>query len=168
MFHFFDSDVFIPLMVFAIPIVAIVGGITAGIVRSIGNQRLVELAHRERIAALERGVDPSKLPPLPTMEESRDMGDAGWSGASRGLYNSHHSDRRRSQGLMIGGIVTLFTGIGLMLFFHVLNEGTEHVWAVGMIPAAVGLALLLSAMIVRPRDGGMPPSPPAPPAPPSV
>ena len=59
------AEFFVPFLVFAIPIIAIVGGITAGIVRTLGRQRLIELAQRERIAAIERGVDPSKLPPLP-------------------------------------------------------------------------------------------------------
>src|SRR5207248_4823258 len=55
-----DGETFLPFLIFSIPIVAIVGGITAGIVRTLGNQRLMELAQRERIAAIERGVDPSK------------------------------------------------------------------------------------------------------------
>jgi len=48
----------------AIPIVAIVGGISMGIVRLLTAARLEELARKERIAAIERGVDPSKLPPV--------------------------------------------------------------------------------------------------------
>ena len=38
--------------VFAIPMVAIIGGITMGILRVQGQQRLAELARRERIAAI--------------------------------------------------------------------------------------------------------------------
>lgn len=49
---------------FAIPIIAIIGGITLAIIRTTGQQRLAELERRERIAAIERGVDPSKLPPM--------------------------------------------------------------------------------------------------------
>ena len=38
----------------------------------------------------------------------------------------------------------------------------EHVWAVGIVPASVGVALLLSSFLVRPhRNGGGPGGPPA-------
>src|SRR2546426_9891232 len=60
-----DVSDFLPFFIFAIPIIAIVGGITAGIVRTIGPQRLMERAQRGRIAAIERGVDPAKPPPRP-------------------------------------------------------------------------------------------------------
>ena len=59
-----DSDWIVPLFALAIPIVAITGGIVVAVVRALGRQRMIELAQRERIAAIERGVDPSKLPPL--------------------------------------------------------------------------------------------------------
>jgi len=151
----FDSDVFVPLFVFAIPIVAIVGGITAGIVRTLGQQRLVELAQRERIAAIERGVDPSKLPPMPV------TGGSGWEGS--GVYASFADlSRRRAQGLMIGGLVCTFVGVALAIFLRIVPDGEDanRAWAVGLIPAAVGLALLLSAMIVRPKDDGTSSGPP--------
>ena len=144
-----DGDTFVPILIFAIPIVAIVGGITAGIVRTLGNQRLMELAQRERIAAIERGVDPSKLPPMPVA-----MTDHGSWGGSMYLSPQDYA-RRRSQGLMIGGLVCLFVGVALAVFLSLVNDGAEHgAWAVGLIPAAVGAALILSAFIVRPRDEG--------------
>src|SRR5207245_3354338 len=43
---FASDDAIVPLVVFCIPIVAIVGGITAGIVRTISRHRLIELAQR--------------------------------------------------------------------------------------------------------------------------
>lgn len=137
----FEPEAFIPYMVFAIPIIAIVGGITIAIVRSLGRQRLIELAQQERIAAIQRGVDPSKLPPLPhlTMDDDTPIG----------LPVAEH-DRRRAQGLLIGGIVTLAVGIGLTAFLAVIDE-SERVWAIGLIPSMVGLALLLSAWIVAPK-----------------
>ena len=55
------------VVLFTIPIVAIIGGITAGIVKSVHRQRLLELAQKERIAAIERGVDLEKLPDNPTV-----------------------------------------------------------------------------------------------------
>lgn len=133
-------DVIAPVLVFSIPILAIVGGITAGIVKTVSRHRLIELAQRERIAMIERGLDPSKLPPLPIDE---DLGPAThW---TRTDYA-----RRRAQGLMIGGFVTLAVGISLgVMLYYVADE--PGVWAVGAIPGAVGLALLVSGFLVRPK-----------------
>jgi hypothetical protein len=132
---------FLPFMIFAIPIVAIVGGITAGIVKTLGQQRLMELAQRERIAAIERGVDPSKLPPMPIPGDDHAM-----------MYHSYGEYAlRRSHGLMIGGIVTLAVGIGLTAFLYF--AGGDRSWSVGIIPLMVGLALLVSAWVVRPKGG---------------
>jgi hypothetical protein len=142
----FGPDVLVPFFVFAIPIVAITGGITAGIVRTIGRQRLIELAQRERIAAIERGVDPSKLAPLPPVSD--------WDG----WRDSGYSPQRRSQGLMIGGLVTLAAGLGMIAFLSMMRpDGEKNIWAVGLIPTFVGVALLISAWIVSPRGGDQAP-----------
>src|SRR6185436_14826036 len=110
----------------AIPIVAIVGGITAGIIRTLGRQRLIELAQRERIAAIERGVDPSKLAPLPVSALADDEEPGVWN------MSQYDRDRRRAQGLMIGGIVTTAVGLGLMAFLSVV-EDNGNAWGVGII-----------------------------------
>jgi len=142
LFDFVDSDVLVPLAAFAIPIVAITGGIVMGVVRAIGRQRAVELAQRERIAAIERGIDPATLPPISFGPE--EIVDA-----------AHFNPLRRAQGLLIGGLVTLFAGIGVSVFLRVLLNGhtgeDASVWAVGLIPALVGVALLISSQIVWPR-----------------
>ena len=136
----FGPDVVAPILVFAIPIIAIAGGITAGIVKTVSRHRLIELAQRERIAMIERGLDPSKLPPLPL--DADEGANAGWTPADR--------SRQRSQGLMIGGLVTLAVGVSLgVMLYCVANE--PGVWAVGLIPGAIGLALLLSALLIRPK-----------------
>ena len=139
----FEPEAFIPYMIFAIPIIAIVGGITLAIVRSLGRQRLIELAQQERIVALQRGIDPSKLAPLPVLADDDDL-TPGISAAER--------DRRRSQGLLIGGVVTFAVGAGLSAFLAVIQT-EERAWAVGLIPIMIGLALLLSAWIVAPKGG---------------
>lgn len=139
----FDPEAFIPYMIFAIPIIAIVGGITLAIVRSLGRQRLIELAQQERIAAIQRGIDPSKLAPLPVLADDDDL-TPGISAAER--------DRRRSQGLVIGGVVTFAVGAGLSAFLAVIQT-EDRAWAVGLIPIMIGLALLLSAWIVAPKGG---------------
>lgn len=154
-----DGETFIPFMVFSIPIVAIVGGVTAGIVRTLGQQRLMELAQRERIAAIERGADPSKLPPLPTYVPVRGLA-GGYMGGVYGSYNDYA--RHRMQGLLIGGLVCLFVGGALTIFLATVADGEARgAWAVGLIPAAVGVALLLGALITRPREDGPSSNPPA-------
>ncbi len=138
------EDVIAPVLVFSIPIIAIVGGITAGIVKNMSRSRIIELAQRERIAMIERGMDLSKLPPLPS------MGDLDATGT---VLSAADSARRRSQALMVGGLVTLAVGIGLgVMLYFITDARDEGVWAVGIIPAAVGIALLISAFLVRPRD----------------
>jgi hypothetical protein len=142
-FDGFGPDVFVPFLVFSIPIIAIVGGITAGIVKTVSRHRIIELAQRERIAMIERGLDPSKLPPLPLNEIT----------AESPLVSAADSARHRSQGLMIGGLVTLAVGVSLgVLLYNVANE-EPGVWTVGLIPGAIGVALLVSAFLVRPKNG---------------
>ena len=139
-----EPETFLPFLVFSIPIIAIVGGITVAIVKSLGRQRLIELAQQERIAAIQRGVDISKLPPLPSLADDDDFGSLGLS--------SHERDRRRAQGILIGGLITLFAGVGIMAFLLIIDRGDSS-WAVGLIPGMVGLALLISAWIVSPKGG---------------
>jgi hypothetical protein len=140
----FEPDFFIPVMIFALPIIAVMGGIVTAVVKILGRQRMAELVHRERIAAIERGVDPAKLAPV---------FDAALASADGAWHNGN--TRSRAQGLLIGGLVTSFAGLGLMTFLIVLRpDGSDahNVWAVGLIPLFVGAALLISAWLVWPRD----------------
>src|SRR5438105_8698779 len=137
-----DGGVLVPMMVFAIPIVAIVGVVSTAIVRTIGQQRTLEMAQRERIAAIERGVDPAKLPPIPTASLGSDLGT---------MYLSPYEfQRRRSMNLLIGGVVTLSVGVGLCGFLYFVDRG-DSAWACGLVPATIGIGLLLSAWLVRPQ-----------------
>src|SRR3990172_6128244 len=115
--RFLDIGDIIGLVALAIPIIAIIGGITAGIVRTLGQQRLAELAHKERIAALERGVDPSKLAPVPALEYSHGFGV--------GPY----TPLRRAHGVVIGRLVTFISGIMIGLFLYFM-ETEKNAWAV--------------------------------------
>lgn len=150
--NIFDADFIVPVLIFSVPIVAIIGGITMGIVRSLSQQRMIELAQQERIAAIQRGIDPSKLPPLPAGSDS-------WNDASSMYRSFDDISRRRSQGLMIGGLVTLFTGIGLTSMLIIMRTD-ERAWAVGLVPGFIGIALLISGMLVRPRGNGPSSTPP--------
>jgi hypothetical protein len=142
----FDSDTVLPIMVFSIPILAIVGGIVAGIVKTLGRQRLAELAQRERIAAIERGIDPAKLPAMPGILDADDD-------LARLYMTPAERSQKQYQGLMIAGIITLAAGAGFMAFLSILAGG-ERAWAVGLVPVFVGVALLLSAWLVKPRGNG--------------
>ena len=145
--NMFEPEFVVPLLIFSLPIIAIVGGIVAGIMKQTGRQRLVELAQQERIAAIQRGIDPSQLPPLPLDV----LGDAG------SLLSSYRSDLKRAQGFLIAGVIILFTGIGLSSFLLILDDTREdRVWAVGLIPMLVGVALLISARLLWPRESNAP------------
>jgi hypothetical protein len=137
-----SEDVFI-LLLLCIPLVAILGGIVAGIVKAVGQQRLMELAQRERIAAIERGLDPNKLPAAAGGDPYM---NSPW-------LSPIERARRLHQGLLIGGIVTLAAGIGIMILF-LISEEHGNSWAIGILPEMIGIALLLSAWLVRPRGNG--------------
>ncbi len=136
-------DVVAPILVFSIPIIAIVGGITAGIVKTISRHRIVEMAQRERIAMIERGLDPSKFPPLQLNEIADETP----------MLSPADAARRRAQGLLIGGLVTLAVGLSLGVMLYYI-AGEPGVWSVGLIPVAIGIALLISAALIRPQGGG--------------
>lgn len=145
----FDSEFFIPFLVFSMPILAIMGGVINGLVRQLGRQRLMEMAHRERIAAIERGIDPGKLPSLPALADE--------SGAMWSPFAARH----RAQGLLIGGVITAAAGAGISTFLMLLRPDNERaVWAVGLIPMFVGVAMLISSWLVWPRNGHSTPSGP--------
>jgi uncharacterized protein DUF6249 len=126
------------IVAFVIPVVAIIGGISMGMVRTVTQARLEELARRERIAAIERGVDPAKLSPLPASELSG--------------YGLGYSRLRRAHGLLIGGLITVAAGLGVSAFVYSM-EPEKTSWLVGLIPLFVGIALLISAKIIWPPQG---------------
>ena len=132
---------FIPIVAMIIPIVAIIGGIGTAIVRIITQARLEELARRERIAAIERGVDPEKLPPIVS--------------ASQDAYGLGDSRLRRAHGLLIGAFILIAVGLGTAVIFQFV-EPEKHHWVIGVLPAVVGVALLASAWVVWPRGPEQP------------
>jgi VIT1/CCC1 family predicted Fe2+/Mn2+ transporter len=118
----------------------------SGIVKMQGRQRLIELAQQERIAAIQRGIDPNQLPPLPL--EALGSSDSPF-------LSPYESDRRRSQGFLTSGIITLFGGAGILVFLMLIDpDHDKPVWAVGLIPMLVGVSLMLSAWVIRPRGNG--------------
>ena len=127
---------FVQLIAMAIPVIAVVGGISVAIVRIITQARLEELARRERIAAIERGLDPAKLPPM--------------GGAGDEVYSFTDSRLRRAHGLVIGAFILIAVGIAVGVRLKTVEPGKDH-WAIGLLPLLVGIALLGSAAVVWPR-----------------
>src|SRR5262249_28251008 len=121
------------VLIFGAPLLAITGGILAGILKTRGQQRLMELAQRERITAIEKGLDVSLLPSI--VPET---------------LTPRASALRRIHGLLSGGWASLGAGIGLSLTMIFLppNDGGDT-WSVGFVPACIGIALLVAARAVR-------------------
>lgn len=117
---------------FLIPIIAIVMGVGAGMLAIwtdyARKRHIFELHHKERLAAIDRGMD---IPPLP--EEFFGNGD-------RPARPNDHLRR---------GLVWLLIGLALSLAL-LLNLGVERA-AWGLVPTAVGVAYLIYFAVVR-RD----------------
>jgi hypothetical protein len=140
----FDGDLFVPFLVFAIPLVAIAGGILARIIRNVSAHRLMEVAMRERMALIARGVDPARLPGL----------SAGMGSGLFPLLSLADYSRFRAQGLLIGGFVTLLGGLALGAFLGLTESWESREWTFALVPVAIGIALLVSSAIVRAQGGG--------------
>jgi hypothetical protein len=106
-----------------IPIVAIIMSLSIPIVFTIVDYRrkrdIVEANHKERMAAIERGME------LPALPES--------------FYQSIKPARRSSY--LLPGLIWLFVGIGV--FVSLGAVAGDDVRMFGLIPAGVGLALLI-------------------------
>lgn len=134
-----DSPFGILFMIFAlaIPVVAIIGGITAGIIKTLSKQRMLELAQKERILALERGVDPERLPTLQLPEGMRPKDGPTF----------EQRQFRRSNVLMIWGMIIGGFGLALLTAMALTGEGE---WAFMFIFVFVGIALMLGSRVGRP------------------
>lgn len=106
-----------------IPIIAIFMALLIPIVFSIVDYRrrrdLVEANHKERMAAIERGME---LPPMP-----------------EALFQSMKPARRSSY--LLPGLIWLFVGIGV--FTALGAVAGDEVRYFGLIPIGVGLAFLI-------------------------
>jgi len=110
------------IMALSIPIVAIVMGIGIGMLAIWTEHKrrvaLMELCHKERMAALEKGLEP---PPFP--QEQSESVEAPKTGLK-------------------GGLIWLALGIGLGLFLGLQPKPEFHP-ALSAIPIALGLAYLI-------------------------
>lgn len=147
------------LLPLLIPIVAIVMGVTAGIVAMVADFRkkriMFELHHKERMAAIERGME---VPPLDLRSGNFVAGGASPYGGIADFRDA--CVRRRGS----SGIVLIFVGLGWMLAEYLNNSDHFPVWSVVVV--AWGLGKIVRDFYER-NLYGPPPSPPAPPAPPA-
>jgi hypothetical protein len=115
-----------------IPIVAIIMGCSIAIVSIWGEHKrkaqLLEQNHRERMSAIEKGLD---LPPLP--EHLVREG------------NSNGPSTATPEKSLRAGIMLVL--IGVLLYFAIQQIEAEEVALFGLIPAAVGVANLVYAAI---------------------
>jgi hypothetical protein len=106
-----------------IPIFGIVFGVGVAMVAIVTVHRekvkRAELRHRERLAAIEKGIE---LPPDPADLEPH-----------------------RKGGLLRSGLVGLF--VGIVLYFALNAVADEDVALFGLIPAAVGVANLIAHFV---------------------
>ncbi len=125
-------------------------GILPRYMRSRDKLRLREMAHRERVLALEKGVSPGDLPEPPVTDAWVDEPwttralDAGW-------------DRRIALAI---GLVLLFGGAGISAGLLALTgvpgagRGAQELavlWPLGIIPVMAGFGLILYHRLTAPR-----------------
>ncbi len=59
--------------------------------------------------------------------------------------------RKRVEGLKLGGLITAAVGVGLMIFLRGVNHD-EPAYLVGTIPLLIGLALVIYAFALAPKE----------------
>lgn len=118
----------VEIMALLIPILGIIFGVGVAIVAIIASHRekvqRAESRHRERLAAIEKGLE---LPPDPPEVP------------------------QKKGGLLRAGLIGLFVGAVLYLALDAVAD--EGVALFGLIPAAVGLANLITYFVELRRNG---------------
>ena len=121
-----------------IPIVAIIMSLSIPIVFAIVDYRrrrdIVEAHHKERMAAIERGME---LPPLP-----------------ESFFKSFGNDRKPRH--LLTGMIWLFVGIGL--FVALREVASEDIAWFALMPIGVGLALLIYYFVEGRKLAPQPPA----------
>ncbi len=59
--------------------------------------------------------------------------------------------KRRNEGIRLGGLITTATGLGVMAFFRLLVDD-RPVWAMGLVPLLIGLAMLAHSFLLTPKE----------------
>ena len=105
-----------------IPLLSIMGGVLIAITAIIMSGRKKELKHKERITAMEKGIElPSESPkPVP---------------------------KPKFQGTRRGGLVMTLIGLSLTIAIWTVAGADGGVW--GLIPLAIGVGLLIAGNLER-------------------
>ncbi len=117
-----------------IPLAGIAWLLLVGLSEEKTKRQRQELLHRERMAALEKGM-------------------------TEALEHAIEADApprpRNPHGLLVGGIITLGVGLGMVLFmgFALSGSNRNQGIAVGLIPLCVGIALIVAWVVVRRLNG---------------
>jgi hypothetical protein len=136
-------------MVFLIPIVAIIGGITAAIVATVMRARVRELEIKERIAMIEKGLVPP--PEVDPHGFDRAMNRYDRMTALQGRINRGGARHRRA------GITLLGIGFGLMFLIGIAGQEPQSGIGVGGFLVILGLAFFLNSFFESRQEP--PPSP---------
>ena len=117
LFGFLTPEVF----AITIPLLSIFGGVAIAIVAIIMAGRKKELAHKERLLAMEKGME---IPVEPRDEK-------------RPAYLSNRSS----------GLVLTLLGVALTIALFAVSGKVGGVW--GLLPMAVGIGLLISSSLEK-------------------
>ena len=119
---FHPADIDPEVVAVSIPVISVLGGVFIAIVAIVMGARKKELLHKERLIAMEKGLElPAIDPPRPRRE----------------AYRANRT----------GGLVMTFLGIGLTIAIWTSAGAEGGVW--GLIPLAIGIGLLVSAHIEK-------------------
>ncbi len=66
------------------------------------------------------------------------------------LEEERAKDRKRMEGMKVGGMINIGVGLGLMGFFYGIG-GRESPFLCGLIPAFIGVALLVYVLWLAPK-----------------
>lgn len=124
-------------LVFFIPITAIVMGIGIGMLGMWTDHKrktqILEQSHRERMAAIERGVEPPPVPNTSLIEAAQ---------ASKSAPNP--AKVLRSGVFMVS--------LGVVLYFALVTVGASEAAVFGLIPATIGLANLAYSAVLFDKE----------------
>ena len=81
------------------------------------------------------------------------QGDSGKGVLALMREEEQQQQRRRIEGLKLGGMITFVVGVGSMVFLYYMIDD-EAIYLTGLIPALIGLVLLLYGFFLAPRPDG--------------